>query len=93
MTFTFPGQDGSVVLDSPTGDGEFSIDPATGMVTGWIDHGSGFVAGQSRLFISGSFDRPPTLPPASPPVDGPSRNSRPSIPPSRKWSRCVWRPH
>lgn len=60
MRFAFPGDTGSVVLDSPTGDGEFSIDSATGAVTGWIDHGSGFLAGQSRMFISGTFDQPPS---------------------------------
>ena len=59
MRFTFPGDRGSVVLDSPTGDGEFSIDPGTGAVTGWIDHGSGFLAGQSRMFVSGTFDQVP----------------------------------
>ncbi len=60
MAFSFPGNDGSVVLDSPTGDGDFSINPSTGAVTGWIDHGAGFVAGQSRMFVAGSFDRAPT---------------------------------
>jgi predicted alpha-1,2-mannosidase len=60
MQFTFTGAAGSVVLDSPTGDGAFSIDQATGAVTGWIDHGAGFVAGQSRMFVSGKFDTAPT---------------------------------
>lgn len=59
MQFTFPGSAGSVVLDSPTGDGDFTINPSTGAVTGWIDHGSGFLAGQSRMFVSGAFDRAP----------------------------------
>lgn len=59
MRFTFTGEAGSVVLDSPTGDGGFSIDPSNGTVAGWIDHGSGFRAGQSRMFVSGSFDRKP----------------------------------
>lgn len=60
MRFTFPDDSGSIVLDSPTGDGDFSINPATGAVTGWIDHGSGFRAGQSRMFVSGTFDQVPT---------------------------------
>lgn len=60
MQFTFPGNAGSVVLDSPTADGNFTIDQNTGAVTGWIDHGSGFIAGQSRMFVSGAFDRAPT---------------------------------
>jgi predicted alpha-1,2-mannosidase len=60
MQFTFPGDSGSAVLDSPTGDGSFTIDPATGSVTGWIDHGTGFIAGQSRMFVSGTFDQKPT---------------------------------
>lgn len=59
MVFSFPANAGSVVLDSPTGDGEFTINATTGTVTGWIDHGAGFVAGQSRMFVSGSFDRAP----------------------------------
>ena len=61
MRFTFRDADaaGSVVLDSPTGDGDFTIDAATGRVTGWIDKGSGFVAGQSRMFVSGRFDAIP----------------------------------
>ncbi len=60
MQFTFPGSDGSIVFDSPTGDGSFTIDPVTGKVTGWIDHGSGFRAGQTRMFISGYLDQKPT---------------------------------
>jgi predicted alpha-1,2-mannosidase len=60
MQFTFPGDSGSAVLDSPTGDGSFTIDGASGSVTGWIDHGSGFIAGQSRMFVSGTFDQKPT---------------------------------
>ncbi|MBK1882551.1 GH92 family glycosyl hydrolase [Luteolibacter pohnpeiensis] len=59
MRFTFPGDRGSVVLDSPTGDGEFNIDPKTGIITGWIDKGAGFVVGQSRMFVSGKFDQLP----------------------------------
>ncbi|MBN8459127.1 MAG: GH92 family glycosyl hydrolase [Verrucomicrobia bacterium] len=59
MRFTFTGAAGSVVLDAPTGDGEFNIDAATGAVTGWVDNTSGFRAGQSRMFISGTFDRKP----------------------------------
>jgi len=60
MQFTFSGDAGSTVLDSPTGDGSFTIDRATGAVSGWIDHGAGFVAGQSRMFVSGRFDDAPT---------------------------------
>lgn len=60
MQYTFPGNAGSMVLDSPTGDGEFTIDQATGTVSGWIDHGTGFVVGQSRMFVSGTFDQVPT---------------------------------
>ncbi|MFB6612034.1 GH92 family glycosyl hydrolase [Agromyces sp. NPDC056379] len=61
MRFTFRDSDaaGSVVLDSPTGDGDFTIDAATGQVSGWIDKGSGFLAGQSRMFVSGRFDETP----------------------------------
>ena len=59
MQFSFRENAGSVVLDSPTGDGDFSIDLAIGAVTGWIDHGAGFVAGQSRMFVSGKFDQVP----------------------------------
>ena len=61
MSFTFRDSDdaGSIVLDSPTGNGDFTIDAATGQVTGWIDSGAGFVAGQSRMFVSGSFDATP----------------------------------
>ncbi len=66
MQFTFPGTVGSIVLDSPTGDGDFSINPATGAVTGWIDCGAGFVAGQSRMFVSGTFDQKPTSAGAAP---------------------------
>ncbi|MBB5352968.1 putative alpha-1,2-mannosidase [Haloferula luteola] len=57
--FTFPGDAGSVVMDTPTGDGEMTIDPATGRVTGWVDHGAGFRVGQSRMFLAGKFDRVP----------------------------------
>jgi predicted alpha-1,2-mannosidase len=60
MQFTFTGATGSAVLDSPTGDGAFTVDQATGHVSGWIDHGAGFVAGQSRMFVSGTFDSAPT---------------------------------
>ena len=60
MQFTFTGNSNSVVLDSPTGDGEFTINATTGAVTGWIDKGSGFIAGQSRMFVSGTFDSVPT---------------------------------
>ena len=59
MRFTFTGGAGSVVLDSPTGDGDFLIDSSNGTVTGWIDHGSGFRVGQTRMFVSGKFDRVP----------------------------------
>lgn len=60
MRFTFPENHGAVVLDSPTGDGDFTIDPSSGKVCGWIDHGSGFRVGQSRMFVSGAFDRAPS---------------------------------
>jgi predicted alpha-1,2-mannosidase len=60
MQFTFTGNANSVVIDSPTGDGEFTINASTGAVTGWIDKGSGFIAGQSRMFVSGTFDQVPT---------------------------------
>ncbi len=60
MRFTFVGEAGSVVLDSPTGDGAVNIDSATGNVTGWVDYGAGFRVGQSRMFLSGKFDQVPT---------------------------------
>lgn len=59
MRFTFPGTAGSVVLDAPTGEGNFSIDQVTGKVTGWVSNSSGFHAGQTRMFISGTFDQLP----------------------------------
>lgn len=59
MQFTFPGDAGSVVLDSPTGDGDFTIESGTGKVSGWVSNSSGFPAGHSRMFISGSFEPSP----------------------------------
>ncbi|MGK5740281.1 GH92 family glycosyl hydrolase [Micromonospora sp. URMC 103] len=57
MTFTFPtGQaTGSLVLYN----GTFTIG-TDGTFTGWVDNGSGFSAGRSRMFVSGTFDRAPT---------------------------------
>ncbi|TWT85097.1 Glycosyl hydrolase family 92 [Planctomycetes bacterium CA13] len=60
MRFRFVGDSGHVVLDAPNSDGNFSIDPSTGSVTGWVDHGAGFRVGQSRMFVSGTFDQVPT---------------------------------
>ncbi|MFC0506557.1 GH92 family glycosyl hydrolase [Micromonospora costi] len=57
MTFTFPsGQaTGSLVFYN----GTFTIG-TDGTFTGWVDNGSGFSAGRSRMFVSGAFDRAPT---------------------------------
>ncbi|MEV1328433.1 GH92 family glycosyl hydrolase [Micromonospora costi] len=57
MTFTFPsGQaTGSLVFHN----GTFTIG-TDGTFTGWVDNGSGFSAGRSRMFVSGTFDRAPT---------------------------------
>ncbi|MFG1764695.1 GH92 family glycosyl hydrolase [Micromonospora parva] len=57
MRFTFPsGQaTGSLVFFN----GTFTIG-ADGTFTGWVDNGSGFSAGRSRMFVAGSFDRAPT---------------------------------
>ncbi|WP_405581728.1 GH92 family glycosyl hydrolase [Streptomyces sp. NBC_01190] len=58
MRFTFPsGQDtGSLVFFN----GTFTI-AADGTFTGWVDNGSGLSAGRSRMFVSGAFDRAPTV--------------------------------
>ncbi|MCS4276528.1 putative alpha-1,2-mannosidase [Mycetocola sp. BIGb0189] len=58
MRFTFDGNDGNVVFDSPKAEQKFTI-AADGTVTGWVDNGSGFRVGQSRMFISGKFDQTP----------------------------------
>ncbi|MER7441367.1 GH92 family glycosyl hydrolase [Micromonospora avicenniae] len=57
MRFTFPsGQaTGSLVFYN----GTFSIG-TDGTFTGWVDNGSGFSAGRSRMFVAGAFDRAPT---------------------------------
>ncbi|MEU6208206.1 glycoside hydrolase domain-containing protein, partial [Micromonospora musae] len=57
MRFTFPsGQaTGSLVFYN----GTFAIG-TDGTFTGWVDNGSGFSAGRSRMFVAGSFDRAPT---------------------------------
>lgn len=60
MQFTFPGDAGSVVLDSPTPSGGFSIDQGTGRVSGWVSNSSGFLGGQTPMYIAGSFDQMPT---------------------------------
>ncbi|TDC33596.1 ATP-binding protein [Micromonospora sp. 15K316] len=57
MRFTFPsGQaTGSLVFHN----GTFTIG-TDGTFTGWVDNGSGFSAGRSRMFVAGAFDRAPT---------------------------------
>ncbi|MBQ1018689.1 GH92 family glycosyl hydrolase [Micromonospora sp. D93] len=58
MRFTFPtGQaTGSLVFHN----GTFTIG-TDGTFTGWVDNGSGLSAGRSRMFVSGAFDRAPTV--------------------------------
>ncbi|MFF5204207.1 GH92 family glycosyl hydrolase [Micromonospora parva] len=57
MRFTFPaGQaTGSLVFHN----GTFTIG-TDGTFTGWVDNASGLSAGQTRMFVSGAFDRAPT---------------------------------
>ncbi|RZT78048.1 putative alpha-1,2-mannosidase [Micromonospora violae] len=57
MRFTFPaGQaTGSLVFHT----GTFTIG-TDATFTGWVDNGSGFSAGRSRMFVAGTFDRAPT---------------------------------
>ncbi|WP_030490265.1 GH92 family glycosyl hydrolase [Micromonospora chokoriensis] len=57
MRFTFPtGQaTGSLVFHN----GNFTIG-TDGTFTGWVDNASGLTAGQTRMFVSGAFDRAPT---------------------------------
>lgn len=57
--FQFPGDTGSVIVDSVRGDAGLTAN-ADGTVTGWVDGGSGLSAGRSRMFVAGRFDETPT---------------------------------
>lgn len=60
-SFTFPAAStvGTVMIDRVAGDSALQV-AANGDVTGWVQNGSGLSAGNSRMFISGSYDIAPT---------------------------------
>lgn len=58
FSFTFPGDEGSVLVDKVTGDAKLSVSD-DGVVSGWIHGGSGY-PGRTRMFVYGQFDASPT---------------------------------
>lgn len=54
---------GSVIVDqagasnTAGGGAKLAVDQASGVVSGWVDHGSGY-PGKSRMFVYGKFDAP-----------------------------------